>query len=204
MFKKLEVLENTNTIYDFNSTKEELINEIERLLIENKEIITILKNKDESYSIYCNKDLEDDFIVDPIITFFENDDLIKVLNFLRMYIDNKVLLNKTISTFKEKIQKNYDNNQNSLNYVSKKLNEINELIYSDKNESKKIYNIINKIIEESNNYYEFADNFRFAQVGNKYQELIYQQLEQQGCCGYYDRIIDVDGIEYKIGFNYGH
>lgn len=204
MFKKLEVEINPNKIYEFEYNKEKQIQYIELLLINNDNIITIFKNEDESYSIYNKKDIDDDFIVDPIITFFENDNLRKVYRILDIYIKNQILLNDTISKFENRIEKLNIKNRNDYDYFTNKIQNINNLVFSDKKESKKLYGIIRKIIEDSNDYYEYADNFRFAKVGDKYQEYLYKETQDSGCCGFYDRVIDVDGIQYNIGFNYGH
>lgn len=167
MFKKLEVEINPNKIYEFEYNQEKQIQYIELLLINNKNIITIFKNEDESFSIYNKKDIDDDFIADPIITFFENDNLRKVYRILDIYIKNQILLNDTISKFENRIEKLSIENKNDYDYFTNKIQNINNLVFSDKKESKKLYGIIRKIIEDSNNYYECADNFRFAKVGDK-------------------------------------
>lgn len=53
-------------------------------------------------------------------------------------------------------------------------------------------------------YYEYMDNYRWCEVGNKEQEKIYKKIEGRGCCGYYDEVHEFDGVKVKIGFNYGH
>lgn len=60
-----------------------------------------------------------------------------------------------------------------------------------------------EIIENSNGEYYFCDNFRISN-GNKVDELIYETQRISGCCGFYDNTIEVNGVTYKVGFNYGH
>lgn len=52
------------------------------------------------------------------------------------------------------------------------------------------------------------DNFRIAIVGDEEAEKAYEEAYEEakgnGCCGYEDRIVDVNGRSYKIGCNYGH
>lgn len=52
--------------------------------------------------------------------------------------------------------------------------------------------------------YEYHDNYRFAQEDNLEQVNRYKRIQGQGCCGYYDEVIPIDGVNYLIGFNYGH
>lgn len=53
--------------------------------------------------------------------------------------------------------------------------------------------------------YEFADNYRYAMVGNHEQESQYYSLQSNGCCGFVDVVLDVqDGTKLMFGFNYGH
>ena len=51
---------------------------------------------------------------------------------------------------------------------------------------------------------EYSDNPRIAIVGNTKQEAAYDEIQQHGCCGSTDIIETIDGINYMIGFNYGH
>jgi hypothetical protein len=52
--------------------------------------------------------------------------------------------------------------------------------------------------------YDYTDNFRIAEQGNLEQELLYKQAQKKGCCGFYDEIIEVEGRQFLVGFNYGH
>lgn len=62
--------------------------------------------------------------------------------------------------------------------------------------------ILNELIEQLD--LELADNFRFARVGVEDEELEYSRRAEDGCCGYLDRIVEIKGVKYKIGCNYGH
>lgn len=59
-------------------------------------------------------------------------------------------------------------------------------------------------IENLNGDYEFRDNFRVICDGDPFETIMYSYFLSQGCCGYYDKVVDIDGKTYKIGFNYGH
>lgn len=135
MFKKLKVENNNYTIYENSKYNEqEYIDYIESLLLENKDIFTILKNENESYSIYKNKDIEDDFIVDPIITFSKDENLRKVSNTLRQLIDYQRLIDKTINSYENKIKENNRSSKLSYKNLLSKLNKLEQLIYSNKKE----------------------------------------------------------------------
>jgi hypothetical protein len=49
-----------------------------------------------------------------------------------------------------------------------------------------------------------VDNHRHAVVGNAEQEAAYERDLQDGCCGFFDRVVLIAGVETKIGCNYGH
>jgi hypothetical protein len=69
-------------------------------------------------------------------------------------------------------------------------------------DAKKIGTTFQNILKDPD--YCYADNFRVAIVGNKDLEEQYKLLRAEGCCGFYDKIHEIDGVKYKIGFNYGH
>lgn len=54
----------------------------------------------------------------------------------------------------------------------------------------------------------YIDNERIAEVGNAAEELIYEKIWQEGCCGFWDEIVEIGtkkkAQQYKIGCNYGH
>ena len=88
MFKNLEIKPNENlfeTIFDYN--KDEVINLIEKLLLNNKNILTIFINKDNSYSIYLTEDLKNDVCSSPIFYFNLQEDLSQVYYYMKLYID---------------------------------------------------------------------------------------------------------------------
>lgn len=204
MFKKIEIKENENKIYLRKYDREEYLKAVEKQLFENEEIITILKNQDNTYSVYNKEDLEEGWIINPIITFSEDENLQKVYYVLDGYIDNQKKLKQTIEKYEERIKRRNEDDKRRINSLETRLSNLEKLIYEDKEERKKIFEIIKKIIEDSNNYYECVDNYRYARIGDKYQEHLYQVAEERGCCGFYDKEIEVEGIKYKIGFNYGH
>jgi hypothetical protein len=53
---------------------------------------------------------------------------------------------------------------------------------------------------------EYADNYRFAEVGDPNEEEAYQQAVEKGCCGSFDDEIQypVNGKRIAIGCNHGH
>jgi hypothetical protein len=60
---------------------------------------------------------------------------------------------------------------------------------------------------------EYADNFRFAEVGNDDEMVVYMEKMRKGCCGSRDTVVHVGrelstGYKYYrlclIGCNYGH
>lgn len=62
--------------------------------------------------------------------------------------------------------------------------------------------VLNELIEQEE--LEFADNFRFARVGVEDEEFEYSRKAEDGCCGYFDKVVEIKGVEYKVGCNYGH
>ena len=54
-----------------------------------------------------------------------------------------------------------------------------------------------------NGDYDYADNFRISD-GSALEDALYFVAQFHGCCGYHDTTLNVDGKEYKVGFNYGH
>lgn len=50
-----------------------------------------------------------------------------------------------------------------------------------------------------------CDNFRVARCGNKSQKKRYRRIQANGCCGFFDTIVEgPHNSKYMIGFNYGH
>jgi hypothetical protein len=56
-----------------------------------------------------------------------------------------------------------------------------------------------------NNEYEYSDNRRYAVPGNAEQEAAYEQIKNDGCCGFCDVELQCsDGSTLWYGFNWGH
>lgn len=49
-----------------------------------------------------------------------------------------------------------------------------------------------------------ADNFRFAFADNAADAEEYESIRNDGCCGFVDMSVEVDGRVYWMGCNYGH
>lgn len=51
-----------------------------------------------------------------------------------------------------------------------------------------------------------TDNYRVARVGNTCQERRYRRQRKNGCCGFFDciEICPINGLSYRLGFNFGH
>ena len=49
-----------------------------------------------------------------------------------------------------------------------------------------------------------TDNFRFAFIGDKPEIQKYNEQQNNGCCGFFDREVKVGGRLATIGCNYGH
>lgn len=199
MFKNLKV--NTANLFECisNFGKSESIKLIEELLIQNKNVFSIFINKDNSYSIYSNVDINEDIISLPIIVFKEDDDLSQIYNYLKKYLELFSKTNLIINKLKEDVMNNNKKHKKNSDFLLEQIKEIEDLAYNKK-EKNKIFKIINKIAKD----YEYADNFRYCQKGNPLQEYFYNKSFLSGCCGFYDKNITLNNIEYKIGFNYGH
>lgn len=52
--------------------------------------------------------------------------------------------------------------------------------------------------------YEYADNYRYYRIHDLQGLSAFEDAEAQGCCGSHCEEVTVDGVEYMIGFNYGH
>jgi hypothetical protein len=68
--------------------------------------------------------------------------------------------------------------------------------------ARKLDKIFAQIMTERDTEYE--DNWRFCRIGNSEEEKEYNRIQGMGCCGFVDVIVEVDGVKWKIGFNYGH
>ena len=75
--------------------------------------------------------------------------------------------------------------------------------FETKYKNSEIWKKLFEIIEDENEDFEFADNFRISD-GSPIDEIVYYLVQFYGCCGFYDEKIDLNNIDYKIGFNYGH
>lgn len=53
-------------------------------------------------------------------------------------------------------------------------------------------------------HFDYNDNYRVARVGNAAEEAIYETARDAGCCGSNNRVIELEGVKIKFGFNYGH
>ena len=59
---------------------------------------------------------------------------------------------------------------------------------------------IRERIEERDD--EYADNFRVAKVTDS--QLEYERIKDHGCCGSHDETVTINGVEWNIGWNFGH
>jgi len=50
----------------------------------------------------------------------------------------------------------------------------------------------------------YTDNIRFAFLDDEIAMREYQDAYDRGCCGYFDKVVDVAGRQAKVGCNYGH
>jgi hypothetical protein len=104
MFKNLKVeLNDSDNLFECinNLGKSESIKLIEELLIQNKNVFSIFINKDNSYSIYSNVDINEDIISLPIIVFKEDEDLSQIYNYLKKYLELFSKTNLIINKLKE-------------------------------------------------------------------------------------------------------
>lgn len=56
----------------------------------------------------------------------------------------------------------------------------------------------------SDECFDNVDNERIALVGDEEEEAKYARQLDEGCCGFFDSEIEVNGRRFKVGFNYGH
>ena len=49
-----------------------------------------------------------------------------------------------------------------------------------------------------------VDNYRFTYVDDPIGESLYESISLEGCCGFFDEEIMINGRLAKIGCNYGH
>lgn len=59
---------------------------------------------------------------------------------------------------------------------------------------------------EQNAYgkHDNVDAVRAAKVGVYAEQVEYDAIQDGGCCGSVDVEIEIDGVTYAVGFNYGH
>ena len=119
------------------------------------------------------------------MTHFEKNDKIK-----QIFEDNA---NKVYQTIDEKLELYYRHNFSPT--IKEQLSES-----IDEDTLEKILKLFVKFDED----YEYADNFRAANIDNSEQMKKYKRRKEKGCCGFYDEIYFINGKKYMIGFNYGH
>lgn len=51
---------------------------------------------------------------------------------------------------------------------------------------------------------EYADNYRIAKRDDSWQRAAYDEAASFGCCGSFNTIVTVGGVEWMVGCNYGH
>lgn len=51
---------------------------------------------------------------------------------------------------------------------------------------------------------DYCDNFRVADLNVEEQIKFYKKMQSQGCCGFFDEIIEIEGKTIMIGWNFGH
>jgi len=69
--------------------------------------------------------------------------------------------------------------------------------------SRKINKYISNTIHANDHGY-CLDNLRIATVSNEEEEYFYHKRKDNGCCGFWDDEIEIDGVKLMIGWNYGH
>lgn len=168
----------------------EIKNDLENCNIESDELINILKigklivTKDRDTCSVLNKD---SFL---IVEFNLKENLKYPILIIKNYLEAEDLINNLKDDLL--VQKNK---------FEKRIESFLKVIFNKKTDEI-IEEKIKKIVLDGD--YENADNFRYAEIGNDLQELIYKEKKRDGCCGYYDEVITVEGIDYIVGFNYGH
>lgn len=51
---------------------------------------------------------------------------------------------------------------------------------------------------------EYADNLRIAKADDSWDRLDFDEAAYRGCCGCFTRVVNVDGVDFIVGCNYGH
>lgn len=51
---------------------------------------------------------------------------------------------------------------------------------------------------------EFVDNLRVARIDNPLEVWAYNRKAENGCCGYFDIRVTIDGVDWMLGCNHGH
>jgi hypothetical protein len=51
---------------------------------------------------------------------------------------------------------------------------------------------------------EYADNTRFSPVDDPQGMMEFDEISAGGCCGNFEREIEVNGQKWMVGCNYGH
>ncbi len=75
--------------------------------------------------------------------------------------------------------------------------------FETKYKNSEIWAKLFEIIEDPNEDFEFADNFRISD-NSTIDEIVYYLVQFYGCCGSYDEKISLNNHNYRIGFNFGH
>lgn len=59
-------------------------------------------------------------------------------------------------------------------------------------------------LDEESKDDEYVDNYRAYRIGDEVGEIEYEMARRGGCCGEVDKIVEISGVQYMIGYNYCH
>jgi hypothetical protein len=76
------------------------------------------------------------------------------------------------------------------------------MIYSEDDIPKVVKDRFYAAIQAVND--DCVDNYRFANDDDRESLGHYDALLLDGCCGFHDETVEVNGVRWYFGFNYGH
>ena len=72
----------------------------------------------------------------------------------------------------------------------------------DQNTIKFLKNEFKKLLKEESDGYN--DNYRWARCADEFEMRRFSHWASRGCCGFARAIVELKGVEFLIGFNFGH
>lgn len=108
-----------------------------------------------------------------------------------------------LEVYKERNRKSIDRFTSAVNVVQGAISGIAKFNgITDVSVQKKLLELLEEVIDTE--HLDYADNYRFA-IKNSSESLAgYDKAQRSGCCGFFDQEVEINGMIYLYGCNFGH